>query len=241
MNDILLFKYRPISQYLIKGLEDSTIYFALPEKLNDPFDCQVNIAKCLYGAIKESNGRTKKYLEALTRIPHFSENLQNALLNVGICSFTKTLENPLLWAHYADNHRGVCLLYKFPEAFFADERKKMIGLAVTDYGDSPLRKWFKNVAPTLGKPGCTEMGVALSKKLFTVKGKCWDYEQEVRAIRELPGPVEIPRSYLTQICFGLRTSEADVDEIRKVTSGDNVFFCKIVHDDTDFGIKAIKI
>ena len=241
MNEIILFKYRQISPYLKKELEDSTIYFALPEKLNDPFDCQVNIEKCLYGAIKESKGRAKKYLEALTRIPNFSENLQNALSNVGICSFTKTLENPLMWAHYADNHRGVCLLYKFPETFFADERNKMIGLAGTDYGDSPLRTWFKKVAPTLGKPGCTKMGVALSKKLFTVKGKCWDYEQEVRAIRESPGPVDIPRSCLIQICFGLRTPEAVVDEIREVTSGDNVSFYKIVHDDTDFGIKAIEM
>jgi len=241
MTDILLFKYRPIGPYLIKSLKDSTIYFALPEKLNDPFDCQVNIEECLSGAIKESEGKAKKFLEALTRIPNFSDNLQNALLKVGICSFSKALENPLMWTHYADNHHGICLLYKFPKGFFADGRNKMIGLAGTDYGDSPLRTWFRNVAPTLGAPGGIEMGVALSKKLFTVKGKCWGYEQEVGAIRGLPGPVKIPRNYLIQICFGLRTSEDDIVEIKEITSKDNISFCKIVHDDTDFGIKAIDI
>lgn len=241
MIEILLFKYRTINQHLIDSLSESSLYFAAPDKLNDPFDCQVDIEKCLSGAISESVGKEKKYLESLTKIPQFSKKLQKGLLEVGICSFTKTLENPLMWAHYANNHRGVTLLYKIPEQFFLDESNHIIGLAATEYGASPLRNWFKQVAPTLGKPGSTEMGVELSKKLFTVKGKPWEYEQEVRVIREKPGLLMIPRKYLGQICFGLRTSEQDILEIKKILQNDDVSYCKISHDESDFGIKAIEI
>ena len=53
------------------SLRNSTIYFAAPEKLNDPFDCQVRIDRCLSNAIAESNGDVKTYLEALERLPTF--------------------------------------------------------------------------------------------------------------------------------------------------------------------------
>ncbi len=241
MNEILLFKYRTINQHLINSLSESTLYFAAPDKLNDPFDCQVNIEKCLLEAISESVGKERKYLEALTKIPQFAAKLQKGLLGVGICSFSKILDNPLMWAHYANNHRGLNLLYKIPEQFFLDERNRIIGLAATEYGASPLRKWFKEVAPTLGKPGSVEMGVALSKKLFTVKGKHWEYEQEVRAIREQSGPLTIPRKFLVQVCFGLRTSENGILRIKKTLESDNVGYCRISHDESDFGITAVEI
>lgn len=241
MNEITLFKYCSVNQHLIDSLSESTLYFATPDQLNDPFDCQVNIEKCLSGAISESNGKEREYLAALTKIPQFAEKLQKRLLGVGICSFSNTLENPLMWAHYANNHRGVNLLYKIPEQFIIDQRNRIIGLAPTEYGESPLRVWFKEVAPTMGKPGSVEMGVSLSKKLFTVKGKHWEYEQEIRVIREQAGLLTIPRNFLVQVCFGLRTSRDDILKIKKVLKSDKVNYCRISHNESDFGIKAMEI
>ena len=110
-----------------------------------------------------------------------------------------------MWAHYADNHRGVCLTYRFDERFFLDGRSRIIGIAPVEYGASPLRNWFKTVAPTLGEPASRTMGTELCKKLFTVKGECWAHEKEIRAIREIPSSFEVPRDSLVQVCFGLRT------------------------------------
>lgn len=241
MTDVVLFRYRPVNDYLYEGLANSTIYFSAPEKLNDPFDCQVNIDSCLSNAIAESEGETKAYLETLKRLPTFSSSLQDALRRVGICSFSLILTQPLLWAHYADNHRGVCLTYRIDEKFFLDERNRIIGLAPTAYGASPLRDWFKMVAPKLGEPASRGMGTELCKKLFTVKGECWAYEKEIRAIREIPGSLEVPRESLVQVCFGLRTLDETRNAVRACIKHSEVKYCQIVHDGTDFGIEAREI
>ncbi len=241
MNDIVLFKYRPPNDYLYEGLRNSTIHFSSPEELNDPFDCQVDIERCLSKAIAESDGSVRAYLEILTRLPKFSSSLQGALKRVGICSFSLTLTDPLLWAHYADNHRGVCLTYRMDEKFFLDKRNRIIGLAPTEYGASPLRNWFRTVAPTLGEPASRAMGTEMCKKLFTVKGECWAYEKEIRAIREVPGSLEVPRESLVQICFGLRTSDKTIEAVRASIKDGNVKYCQVVRDGTDFGIQAIEI
>jgi hypothetical protein len=53
--------------------------------------------------------------------PKFFDDFILPLQKVGVCSFSLSLDKPLctsaLWSHYADGHRGVCLLYRFPESF----------------------------------------------------------------------------------------------------------------------------
>jgi hypothetical protein len=241
MTDIVLFRYRPANEYLYDSLGSSTMFFASPENLNDPFDCQIDIDRCLSNAIGESEGATKAYLQTLKELPKFSPSLQRALSGVGICSFSLTLTDPLMWAHYADNHRGVCLTYRFEESFFLDEGRRIIGVAPVEYGASPLRHWFKAVAPTLGEPASRAMGTELCKKLFTVKGECWSYEREIRAIREIPGLFEVPRDSLTQICFGLRTMAEVKATVRSCVTHRPVTYCQIIRDGTDFGIAAKEI
>ena len=238
MTEFVLFRYRPANEYLYDSLRNSTIFFSSPGNLNDPFDCQIDIDRCLSNSIDESEGATKAYLEILKKLPKFSPSLQRALTSVGICSFSLTLVDPLMWAHYADNHRGVCLMYRFGEDFFQDERHKIIGVVPVEYGTSPLRDWFKTVAPTLGEPASRSMGIEMCKKFFTVKGECWNYEREIRVIRETPGPFEIPRDSLAQICFGLRTSAEVKTAVRSCVSHSSVTYCQIVRDGTDFGITA---
>jgi hypothetical protein len=33
--------------------------------------------------------------------------------NLGICSFSEVHNNEILWAHYADEFRGICIAYRF--------------------------------------------------------------------------------------------------------------------------------
>lgn len=36
--------------------------------------------------------------------------------DMGFLCFSRTWKNPLLWSHYADRHRGVCLGFDFPDS-----------------------------------------------------------------------------------------------------------------------------
>ena len=87
--------------------------------------------------------------------------------------------------------------------------------------------FFKKVA---NLESFEKFGIALIQKALTVKAQPWDYEKEVRIIRQTDGPEVIDKQYLTQVCFGLKTPEDDVTLIRKLidSCGYDVAFCKMV-------------
>jgi|TARA_B110000093_G_C12819595_1_gene346350 hypothetical protein len=80
----------------------------------------------------------------------------------GLLCFSEDKYNPVQWAHYADNHKGVCLGFDIPE-------KK---LKKVKYVAARLAR------ETLDQPDCNE-------KLLTTKFNHWSYEQERRLIVDL--------------------------------------------------------
>jgi len=80
----------------------------------------------------------------------------------GLLCFSKDKYNPVQWAHYAENHKGICL-----------------GL---DIPDSKLRK-VKYVAERLARETLNDPD--RNEKLLTTKFNHWSYEQEHRLLLEL--------------------------------------------------------
>ncbi len=170
-------------QFLKELFVNKKLYHALPSKLNDPFECKPDfnwpsspnkvrdIRKGLIQAARK-NGCSKKEAEALIskvmKNPKFTEDTiyaatQNTLSEIRICSFTKAKENLLLWAHYADSHRGFCLEY--------DATLFPIHLALkVTYNDEYPREEYP-----LPHPGAGLVPVL-------TKSKDWQYEEEYRII-----------------------------------------------------------
>lgn len=80
----------------------------------------------------------------------------------GILCFCKTWTNPVVWGHYADRHRGVCLGFEVPSSV----------LNKVDYVDSRL-------------PRPDVLDEAFVKKLLLTKFSHWQYEQEYRVFVQL--------------------------------------------------------
>jgi len=82
--------------------------------------------------------------------------------------------------------------------------------------------------------------VSIIRHILTIKGPTWEYESESRVLRNNPGQLKINRSYLTQICFGLRTPQSNQDLIRKIvdTNYGSMDFSKIKVGDSDFSLEA---
>ena len=236
-----MFQFGEINKYLLEGLVNSTIFCASPSKLNDPFDCRVGIASAAHNAIRELSGRKKDILTELINMNGYLDQIQSDTANVAVCSFSLVLEEPLLWAHYADEHRGLCLTYDFPECFL-DNPDEILGTTPVEYDENPLTKWFIANTPEQ-QTDFKEFTLGLVKKILTIKGPSWEYEKEVRIIRKKEGPFEIKKEHLRQICFGLNTPESDVNLIQKLVedAGYSLDYCKIVRCESDFGIKAKEI
>lgn len=244
MNNPTAFKFREINKQMIESLITGEVYFSVPEKLNDPFDCQIDIKKSLDNAINLVNGEEKKFLEFLKKNldEHFSR-IEIDIKSFGVWSCSMTLENPLMWAHYSDEHRGICLAYELPDHFINHELGEVLGIHPVEYMKNPITDWFVEKAQTKIYTSFSDFAVSLIIKLLTSKDECWQHEKEGRVISKTAGIKEIGKPALKQICFGLRTSSRDKDLVKRIldNQGYEVTLCEIVRDNNDYGLKANEI
>lgn len=234
-------KYRAINKYLLEGLVNSTIYCASPNKLNDPFDCRVNITDAVSHAILKLPDDKKKILVKVVSLVGYIDRLQADTSNVAVFSGSTVVDDPLLWAHYADEHRGLCLAYDFPESFL-DNPDEILGVAPVEYGDNPLTEWIIQNAP-IKKDDMSDFTLGVVKKVLSIKSLNWAYEKEVRIIREQEGVFEIEKDHLKQICFGLNAPESDIKLIQRLVkdAGYSVNYCRIIRSKSDFGIEIAEL
>ena len=86
-----VYKFRSLEnfEYTADILLNSKLYASDFRKLNDPME----------GSFKLLPNVDKKLSEAIIE----------AKLDLKICSLTSDMSNPLMWAHYANNFKGICI------------------------------------------------------------------------------------------------------------------------------------
>ena len=150
-----LYKYYSLNLNNIDSLFRNYFYLANPGDFNDPFDCNVNL------------------VEDVTNLEQLKTVKRNNYKNVGVTSFSETIDNHLMWAHYTDNYNGFVLEFegnginvKMPRETFEKQT-----LTRVIYPEKPVK--IKKDYP-----------FALHYVL-TTKFKQWAYEKEWRIITEL--------------------------------------------------------
>ena len=114
----------------------------------------------------------------------------------GIVSFAEQDDCLLMWSHYGDQHRGICIGYSVPERAAGDVHK-------VEYGRGRLVR-ASDVAAMLD--GEDEARARVDESVLLRKAESWPYEQEWRLIgrRETQNsPLE-----LEEIIFGMKCKES---------------------------------
>jgi hypothetical protein len=114
----------------------------------------------------------------------------------GVCCFSSVYDNPLLWSHYADQHRGMCIGYDLirnPKPIF----HKVI------YGGNRIVKTSLIINAVINDD--SEANKILDQNILLRKASPWSYEKEWRIIGQR-GLHHSPLR-LIEITFGLRCSE----------------------------------
>ena len=243
MADYSFFKYSKITNHLLSALEEGTIYFSRQRDLNDPFDCELDIEKAINNAANAINDDEVEKLRDLLKLDGEFERFQANINEFGIFSSSLAMDEyqTLLWSHYADNHKGVCVLYEMPMEFLDDE-DNILGVTKVAYGQDTLTEWFKTLAPNLPvshKYLITE----LLKVVLTAKSPPWQYEGEVRIIRPSSGFFKIDKSFVKQICFGLQSTDEDIEKVKSAIKGykSKIALYRAIRGGTDFGIEYSEI
>lgn len=86
---IRLYYFMP-SKHLFDVLKNDEIKVSLPEECNDPLE---------FVSAAQTEGE---------------EPQKESRLDGGFISFSEKYNNSLMWSHYADSHKGVCLRFDFP-------------------------------------------------------------------------------------------------------------------------------
>ena len=216
------YKYRANTDLLedkskrdIMSLANNVIYAADIQKLNDPFE----------GSVELLEYEERKHWGIIQK-----------LYTAGIYSLSKPKSdetfpcNELLWAHYANSHKGFCIEY---------DLDKLSNNALSNYDISHvLHVSYENERP---KVSANDSIFQIQKEVFGKKSLAWECENEVRLVFEKYGKKVIPEDAVTAIYFGLRISLEDRQEIMKRMSGRNVEFYQIEHVGNLYQLKATKL
>ncbi len=155
----ILYKYYPPEEYVFEALTQGTICFTDLYSQNDPFEAM--------GFYRNTPG-SKPSIPAESELQktisqYITEEDRNFLRNECriFCSTTEC-NRPLMWAHYARSHSGICVGYDYQ-----DIQKYCDILKPVKYLTVPLEKDISYDHP---------------ERFLLLKATDWRYEKEIRGI-----------------------------------------------------------
>lgn len=126
----------------------------------------------------------------------------------GVCCFSSTHSNPLLWSHYGDQHRGLCIGY-------GTDRVPKPRLQRAVYGGSRILRTSILVQAFLHDDSNAKG--KLDRDVLLRKARGWSYEREWRLIGD-QGLQDSPL-VLEEIIFGLRCPSSVMHAVVQSLSG----------------------
>jgi len=144
-----LYRYRPLTSFTYDEVINREIWYSRFAHLNDPFEG-------LHTGL-------------------MAGGLDPFIQTLGVCCFSTAPDALLMWAHYSDSHRGICLEYEVDEETMQGQF---------------MRVRYEDEVPTLddiraSADGTLEIKIEDEARTFLTKSPDWSYEQEFRTFKVL--------------------------------------------------------
>ncbi|MCZ9838877.1 DUF2971 domain-containing protein [Brachyspira hyodysenteriae] len=167
-----LYNYMSINTNTIKTIKNNKLWLSHTNNFNDPVDPTIKRYKGKYDYILNS---------------------------IKVACLTKNYDNTLMWSHYADKHKGICVEYDISN--------------IINKENYIIRKVNYDMKAIVDENSInTIYDINLLLDLFCIKSKEWEYEDEYRILyhdieRLNNGKlIDLP---IKSICFGVETLEDD--------------------------------
>ncbi|GHF31412.1 hypothetical protein GCM10017044_28720 [Kordiimonas sediminis] len=201
------------ADYGLKSIEERRLKISNMLDLNDPFDL-------LAFDMSDKYTRTK-----------FKETIEQVAQENGLICFSEGWDNPVIWSHYADKHKGICLGFDVPDhtlmkVNYQDHRVVFPYdqiLNLTNFDDYPEDQ--------------QNLLVREFRKCLCTKYSHWSYEREWRAFVNLDQRLQGEKHYFTDFEDNMVLKEVIVGCKSKVTRNqlDDVL------GDLKSGVKTFKV
>lgn len=207
-----LYKYRADIYRDLLTLVNNQIYAPTVQNLNDPAETMVNDSKIyeVFNLIEKSGLPINKAKDNYAKI------IAQARTKLGIFSLSKTVFNELLWAYYANGHKGFCIEYdfeqlqkSFPDGLLQSTFEVQYNNDTPEFSINSIINYLENDAQFV-------------KCIIATKSMAWEREEEIRITLYSSGLFEISPESVTGIYFGLRMAESDKELVKNSLKGRNI-------------------
>jgi hypothetical protein len=224
---MLLNYYTSIDKFFYENIINLQLYFNSPLNFNDPFDSKIfltfpksielmtNLTMDVYKIIgleatpELIEERLRKNLEQELELInyHINKSSINFLKSIGVLCFCKyeeeTDDNILMWAHYADKHRGVCLKFDTDKDNLFFKPNELHEIYYSE--NYPIVKF---------------QDIISMKKAFNTKFKDWSYEKEYRLIKDgAEKTYQYNSKCLAEVTFGCKVDDKQFIPIIELMKG----------------------
>jgi hypothetical protein len=212
-----LFRFEKITLQTLRNLKAQIIHLGSPRNFNDPYDCALgailgeltdeDLARLLGGIKVDAEDATiKEMYKAQTRNT-LTELAEKFLDKRGVSCFTESNDNLLMWSHYADGGRGMCLEFSKVENLFEKAKKVTYSDAIpkVSLGSLLVDEQYDQIVD-----------------LYRTKSSHWQYESEWRVIHETAGTNWIyETSSLVGLYFGPNVPTDLLEIVCLILAGQN--------------------
>ena len=211
---MFVYKYRSGTTRDIEALMNNEFYAASIESLNDVHEGKIII-----------NNHEIKLFDLLAKnnasffdisIEKSLKNLMQIYENSGVYSLSKDYKNELLWAYYADSHKGFCIEYDF-------NILKQYPCNEDNFFDV---KYSKNV-PIINLGSIFD--ISILKKSLVTKSLSWKHEDEIRILTPFQGMFTYFTRAVKSIYFGYRTDKNTIESIMGKLKGRGIKYYQMTH------------
>ncbi|MBP3441248.1 MAG: DUF2971 domain-containing protein [Clostridia bacterium] len=183
---ISLYKYYSDQQLDWNTVENNKMWYSAACNFNDVFDCDIYIDEekilnsMLLIATNNKGARRGSQIwlqlkQALSKeLPSLEETLNSLKSTMGISCLSEINDSLLMWAHYANNHKGICVEYNLMEI------NKKLGFSPVPIIYSENKVAFNTFSQDFSDDDATTVLI----KSITSKSPEWSYEKEWRIIRD---------------------------------------------------------
>ena len=225
-----LYKYSKYNYYTKENILENKIYFSTPLKFNDPYEFAFKFdvsdadlpkfEELIFGKDQlDKISLGKEELLHEVRQHYYVE----AVSQIGVSCLSDKCTNDLMWAHYGDNHTGICLEYNDKlHPFNLFKKVNYVDSLPIIQGDELLKEQYDRIMEVL----------------YT-KNSIWSYENEYRFTFEADKSLPIELGSLLSITFGFHCKNAKKKQIIKDTKHLNIKYYQIVRAKNNYIITRV--
>lgn len=231
---MLVYKYRGGAfERDLNSLKNNEFWASNTSQLNDPcegvitidgFEQQLNLLKNIFYQHKDNLALLEQSFKNIIDIKD---------TKLGIFSLSKTYNDELLWAHYANSHKGFCIEYNLNRLLLNQNPKH-------HYFD--VKYSIKIPEINFSQLLDQNDSDALIKNMLGFKSQRWEYENELRIITENQGINTYDYRAVEAIYFGLKMPNEEIEQIMETLQGRKIQYYQmhLKLDSFEFEAKPIE-